>query len=95
VDRAVNRVRHVDADAERHWKRVYQAKRANCRRLAEWLSRDRQLANQWTIESASDMLYALISSDVVEALLVHRRWSRRELATGLSVLLRSAFTRAG
>ncbi|MGH7646993.1 MAG: TetR/AcrR family transcriptional regulator [Gemmatimonadaceae bacterium] len=94
VDRAVNRVRHVDADAERHWKRVRKAKLANCRRLAEWLSRERQLAASWTVESATDMLYALISSDVIEALIVDRGWSRLELAAGLSTLLRSTLVRS-
>jgi len=93
VDRAVNRVRHEDADAERHWKRVRRAKLANCRRLAEWLSRENRLAPHWTIDSATDLLYALISSDVIEALLVDRGWSRAELAAGLSTLLRSTFVR--
>jgi AcrR family transcriptional regulator len=91
VDRAVNRVRHEDADAERHWKRVRRAKLANCRRLAEWLRREKQIAPHWTVDSATDLLYALISSDVIEALLVDRGWSRAELAAGLSTLLRSTF----
>lgn len=91
VDRAVNRVRHEDADAERHWKRVRRAKLANCRRLVEWLSREKRLAPHWTADSAADVLYALISSDVIEALLVDRGWSRAELAAGLSTLLRSTF----
>jgi AcrR family transcriptional regulator len=94
VDRAVNRVRHADADAAKHWKRVRKAKLANCRRLAEWLSRERALAVAWTVDSATDMLYALISSDVIEALIVDRGWSRAELATGLSTLLRSTLVRS-
>ena len=91
VDRAVNRIRHLDVDAEQHWKRVRKAKLANCRRLSEWLKREKQLASHWTVESATDMLYALISSDVIEALLDDRRWSRDALAEGLSTLLRSTF----
>jgi len=94
VDRAVSRVRHVDADAERHWKRVRKAKLANCRRLSEWLSREERLAPRWTVDTATDMLYALISSDLIEALLVDRSWSRAELAAGLSMLLRSTFVRS-
>jgi len=93
VDRAVNSVRHLDPDAARHWKRVSRAKHANCRRLSEWLHGDRQLAAHWTIDSAADMLYALISSDVIDALLSDRRWSERELAAALSVLLRATFVR--
>ena len=94
VDRAVSRVRHVDADAERHWKRVRRAKLTNCRRLSEWLSREKRLAPHWTVDTATDMLYALISSDVIEALLVDRGWSRGELAAGLSMLLCSTFVRS-
>jgi AcrR family transcriptional regulator len=93
VDRAVSRVRHVDADAMRHWKRVRKAKLANCRRLSEWLNREQQLAPHWTTESATDMLYALISSDAIEALLEDRGWSRDALAAALSTLLRSTFAR--
>ncbi|MGH7647808.1 MAG: hypothetical protein ACREND_06800, partial [Gemmatimonadaceae bacterium] len=91
VDRAVDRVRHVDADAARHWRRVQRAKRANCRRLAAWLSRSGELASPWTVDSAADMLCALVASDIIETLLVTRSWSRRNLARHLSALLRATF----
>jgi hypothetical protein len=41
------------------------------------------------------MLFALVSSDGVEALLVDRRWSRRKLAEHLSRLFRATFVAAG
>ena len=41
------------------------------------------------VASTADMLYALVSSDVVEALPVDRRWSRRRLAEHLSRLFRA------
>jgi AcrR family transcriptional regulator len=93
LSRAVDRVRRLDPDAMRHHERVVQAQRANCRRLASWLRRDGQLASFWTIESATDMLWALISSDVVERLVVDRRWSSKRLGDHLSHLLRSTFAR--
>ena len=37
------------------------------------------------------MLFALISSDLIEALLVDRRWSRNRLATHLALLFRATF----
>jgi AcrR family transcriptional regulator len=95
VDRAVDRVRHVDADAARHWRHVQRAKRANCRRLAAWLSRSGELASPWTLDSAADMLCALVSSDIIETLLVTRSWSRRDLSRHLSVLLRATFVSKG
>ena len=79
VTRAVERVRHVDADAAEHRAQVVAAQLANCRRLAEWLRDEGRLAKGWTVETATDMLWALISTDMIEALLVDRRWSRERL----------------
>jgi AcrR family transcriptional regulator len=93
VDRAVQRVWRNDPDAGAHRQRVNAAKLANCRRLANRLADEGRLAEGWTTESARDMLYGLISSDAIEALLVDRRWSRRRLAEHLTLLLRSTFLR--
>jgi AcrR family transcriptional regulator len=91
VDRAVQRVWRRDPDVAAHRKRVVAAKLSNCRRLAARLSEEGRLARGWTTESASDMLFALISSDMVEALIVDRRWSRARLAEHLALLFRSTF----
>jgi AcrR family transcriptional regulator len=91
VDRALERVWRTDPDAARHRKRVIAAQLANCRRLAAWLAGEQRLAGPWTAASAADMLFALVSSDVIEALLVERRWSARRLAEHLAVLFRSTF----
>jgi AcrR family transcriptional regulator len=91
VDRALQRVWRVDPDAAAHRKRVVTAKMANCRRLARRLVDEGRLADAWTIESAADMLFALISSDMIEALIVDRRWSRHQLADRLAILFRSTF----
>jgi hypothetical protein len=40
------------------------------------------------------MLFALISSDMIEALLIERRWSRRRLAEHLALLPRATFLAA-
>jgi AcrR family transcriptional regulator len=93
VDRAVERVRRNDADAAAHRKRVVAAKLANCRRLARRLDEEGMLASAWTVASAADMLFALISSDMIEALIVDRRWSRVRLAEHLALLFRSTFIR--
>jgi AcrR family transcriptional regulator len=95
VDRALQHVWRDDPDAAVHRKRVVAAQLANCRRLARWLENEGRLAGQWTTGSASDMLFALISSDLVEALIVDRRWSRRRLAERLALLFRSTFVRGG
>jgi AcrR family transcriptional regulator len=91
VTRAVERVRRDDADAARHRRRVVDAQMANCRKLAVRLDEEGKLAAPWTVATATDMLWALISTDMIEGLLVDRRWSRRRLAEHLALLLRSTF----
>ena len=91
VDRAVQRVWQSDPDAAEHRAKVVAAKLASCRRLARWLAADNRLAAGWTTDSAADMLFALVASDVIEALIVDRRWSRRRLAEHLGLLFRSTF----
>lgn len=94
VDRALQQVWRHDPDAAIHRQRVCAAKLANCKRLARQLAERGELAAPWTITSATDMLYALISSDMIESLLVDRRWSQSRLAEHLSVLFRSTFLAA-
>ncbi|MBO0807677.1 MAG: helix-turn-helix transcriptional regulator, partial [Actinobacteria bacterium] len=89
VERAVERVRRHDADAAAHRDRVVAAQLANCRRLASWLDREARLASPWTVRSATDMLFGLVSSDMIEALTVDRGWSQSRLARHLAVLFQS------
>jgi AcrR family transcriptional regulator len=91
VDRAVQQVWRQNPDAHAHRDRVNAEKLANCRRLADRLEQEGRLAPGWTTQTARDMLFALISSDMIEALLRDRRWSRRRLASHLSRLFRSTF----
>jgi AcrR family transcriptional regulator len=93
VDRAVQTVWRDDPDAAAHRKRVVAGKLAGCRRLAQRLSDERRLAPGWTVASATDVLFSLISSDVIEALTVDRGWSRRRLTHHLALLFRSTFVR--
>jgi AcrR family transcriptional regulator len=90
---AIQRVRRVDADAAEHWKLVMADQQACCHRLASWLAREHRLAAPWTVESAADMLWALMSFDLLEELLVDRGWSPRRYRTHLAALLRSTFLR--
>jgi AcrR family transcriptional regulator len=94
VDRALQHVWRLDPDAATHRRRVVDEKLANCRRLARWLDAEGRLADGWTVAAAGDMLFALIASDVIEALLVDRGWSQKRLAEGLAKLLRATFVSA-
>ena len=92
VDRALRSVRDHDDDAAAHYARVIKEQLANCHRLAQRLAQENQLAAPWTVDSARDMLFALISSDLIGALIEDRKWSRKRLADHLAILLRSTFT---
>jgi hypothetical protein len=65
------------------------------RRLAQWLADEGRLAPSWTVETAADMLSALMSLDLLDRLLTDRRWSRRRFADQFAVLLQSTFAAAG
>ena len=91
VARAIQRVRRVDPDAEAHWQLVMADQQADCHRLAAWLARERRLAPPWTVQTATDMLWALMSYELLEELLVDRGWSRRRYRTHLAALLQSTF----
>jgi AcrR family transcriptional regulator len=93
VERAIQCVRRADADAARHREQVTHAQLANCQMLASRLEREGLLAPQWTAETAADMLFALISTDVIERLLVDRAWPRRRLEEHLAALFHATFVR--
>jgi len=91
VARAVERVRRTDPDAARHWELVMADQLACCRRLATRLAAERRLAPPWTVRTTTDMLWALMSFDLLEELLVDRGWSPRRYRTHLAALLRATF----
>jgi hypothetical protein len=43
---------------------------AGCRRLIGWLEREGRLATPWTVETAAEMLWTLMSFDVLERLVL-------------------------
>ena len=89
--RAFQRVRGTDPDAEHYWHLVMRQWRRSCQRLAEWLAAEKRLGTPWTVATATDMLWALMSFDVLEALAVDRGWSHKRLERKLAALLESAF----
>ena len=63
----------------------------DCRRLAERLAHKQCLAPGWTVDSATDMLWALIATEPLERLLVDRGWTPQQYAERFAQLLRSTF----
>src|SRR5919205_1685529 len=93
VARALEHVGRDDPDAATWRRRIAQHQLADCRLLAERLAHEHRLASGWTIESATDMLWALIATEPLERLLVDRSWSPQQYAERFAQLLRSTFVK--
>jgi AcrR family transcriptional regulator len=93
VLRAVERARYGDPDATELWQTAQGNWLKGCRRLMRWLADDGDLAPQWTADTAADMMWALMSIDLLDRLLNERRWSRRRVAEHLANLFQLTFTR--
>ncbi|GAA4105086.1 TetR/AcrR family transcriptional regulator [Actinomadura miaoliensis] len=91
VSRAVERVAHTDPDAARHWETTlfwrYETNKALMRRLHD----EGVLAPGWTVDTATDMLLALISNGVTHTLLDERGWSTEQVGEHMARVLRSTF----
>jgi AcrR family transcriptional regulator len=90
---AIERARRSDADAATHWSLVMQDRYRVCNDLATRLDREHRLSLYWTVDTAADMLFALMSSGVLESLTIDRGWSTEQFRDHLAVLLRSTFVR--
>lgn len=93
VDQAIERVRRADPDAQRHRDVVVEAQLANCRFVVEWLHEDGRLAAGWDVETAVDLLFGLICTELFERLLELRGWSTDDLERSLWAMCRATLVR--
>lgn len=91
IDRAVNRVWSQDPDVAQHRDRIVASQRRNARMMAERLHDQGILSPIWTVDTATDMLWALMSTEIVERLIKSRNWSNQEFADRYFALLRAIF----
>ncbi len=75
VVQAVDRARRTDDDAQALWDHAMGAWHRVCRTLVDRLADEGHLSSEWTREDATDLLWALMSVDLLEDLTVDRRWS--------------------
>ncbi|MBO8186381.1 TetR/AcrR family transcriptional regulator [Streptomyces spirodelae] len=92
---AVERARHTDPDAAELWETTLTNWRRGSRRVIERLQAEHRLAPPWTVDTATDMLWALTSLDILDRLMTRRRWSRKGFAQHLTALLEATFTTPG
>ncbi|WP_051425762.1 TetR/AcrR family transcriptional regulator [Jiangella gansuensis] len=91
VSRAVETARHDDPGAAAMWQFTMDNWLRGCTRLAEWLERDGVLHPAWTVDAARDMIWSLMSWDLLERLTIDRTWTTDEFAGRYSALLTATF----
>jgi AcrR family transcriptional regulator len=90
---ATEQVRRTDADAAGVRDEIVARWRMGCRRLVTWLADEGRLAEGWTIETAADMFWALMSWDVIEGLLEDCHWTQEDYGQHMERLLLATFVR--
>jgi AcrR family transcriptional regulator len=93
VARAADRVHRSDPDAALVWEESMRRWQLGSRRLVTWLHDEGNLAAPWTVDTAADMMWALMSLDTLERLTVDCRWSNKRYADRMALLFRSTFVR--
>jgi AcrR family transcriptional regulator len=88
---AAERARHADPDAATLWQAGQDRWLAGARRLADWLAREERLAPPWTPATAADMIWALMSPDLLTRLWHERHWPPRRIGDHLAALLTATF----
>ena len=91
VARALEHVGREDPDAARWRERIAAHQLFDCRLLAQRLADEQRLAPPWTIDSATDMLWALISTEPLDRLVSDRHWQPQQYAERFADLLRRTF----
>lgn len=93
--RAVDRARHGDPDARGLWGRAMAVWYGGCQALAGALADEGRLAEPWTTVTAADLLWALMSVELVDDLVSERGWAVDELGERLSLLVRRTLVTGG
>lgn len=89
VSRAIERARASDEQAAELWDHTMGNWLRSCTRLAGWLDAEGVLADGWTVESAADWLWALMSWDLLERLVVDRGWEPGRVGERYGAMLRA------
>lgn len=91
ISRAVERARLTDADAAVMWEETLSRWHAGSRKLVSWLADEGRLASGWNVGTAADMMWALMSWDVIERLMIDEGWPEEKFAEHFILLTRNAF----
>jgi AcrR family transcriptional regulator len=90
--KALLAARDTDPAAAAAWSDRMDGLRNVCRHLVERLETEGHLLPVWSIDTAADTLWALISIQLWEQLVVDRGWSKSQYTEHLTFILRQALT---
>jgi AcrR family transcriptional regulator len=93
VVQAVDRARRSDEAARALWDRAMEAWHRACRTLVERIAEEGRLSPGWSREEATDLLWALMSVDLLEDLTVDRGWSPERYGEALYRIMTETLTR--
>ena len=91
--KALFAARETDLAAAAAWSDRMDGLRSICRHLVERLEKEGQLLPVWTVETAADALWALISVQLWEQLVVDQGWTKSQYTERLTFILRQALTK--
>lgn len=84
--------RNLDEAAARAWEDRMTFLREGCRRIVQWLEREGRLSRHLTVETATDLMWAMVSVQVWDALAGERGWTAAQYADEMSRALNRVLT---
>ncbi len=90
---AMHHLAHTDAEAAAAWNERMQTFRKLCRGFATALEEDEQLAVGWTVDSAADLLWSMLSIRTWRELVHERRWSKARYVEHMTRAVERTFVR--
>jgi len=93
VAKAMLAVLDTDADAAEAWGRRMQAMREGCQAAIVALEKDKTLSPEWTVDTATDLLWTMLSVRNWEQLTKDCGWSKKEYVDRLQMQAKQIFVR--
>ena len=90
VARAVDRLRHTDADAAGVWDERERARLDRCRAVVARLAAEGRLREGWTVRTAAQLVWSATSLRAWEELVVEQGWSTRAWVQRTTTVLEQA-----
>ncbi|MET9486626.1 TetR/AcrR family transcriptional regulator [Nocardia sp. NPDC006630] len=91
VLRALEQAQHTDPDAAALWRITQGNWLKSSRRVVERLAQEGVLAPHLSVDTATDLLWALMSLDLLDRLAHQRRWSNKRLTEQLTAMFIATF----